>query len=129
MKQNEFDTKLSASSGYSTRNQKYIEAKNKLLNNAKNFYEGRKKIVESLKKGIFLLKLDDEFKEQARHENIRNENGLIDYIKFMELIKSKENEMNNELVSKYSFIQKLGNLIKQMKDLKNTPEKNKKLAI
>ena len=43
MKQNEFDTKLSASSGYSTRNQKYIEAKNKLLNNAKDFYEGTKK--------------------------------------------------------------------------------------
>ena len=95
----------------------------------KTFMRGEKKIVESLKKGIFLLKLDDEFKEQARHENIRNKNGLIDYIKFMELIKSKENEMNNELVSKYSFIQKLGNLIKQMKDLKNNPEKNKKLAI
>ena len=95
----------------------------------KIFYEGRKKIIEGFKKGIFPLKSDDEFKEQARHKNIRNENGLIDYNKFMELIKSKENEMNNELVSKYSFIQKLGNLIKQMKDLKNNPEKNKKLAI
>ena len=46
----------------------------------------------------------------------------------MELIKSKENKMNNELVRKYFFAQKLGNLLKQMKDLKNNPEKNKKLA-
>ena len=46
----------------------------------------------------------------------------------MELIKSKENEMNSELVSNYFFVQKLGNLLKQMKDLKNNPEKNKKLA-
>ena len=36
----------------------------------------------------------------------------------MELIKSKENEMNSELVSNYFFVQKLGNLLKQMKDLK-----------
>ena len=36
--------------------------------------------------------------------------------------------MNNELVRKYFFVQKLGNLLKQMKDLKNNPEKNKKLA-
>ena len=33
----------------------------------------------------------------------------------MKLIKSKENEMNNELVSKYFFVPKLGNLLKQMK--------------
>ena len=48
MKQNEFDAKLSALSGYSPRNQKYIEAKNKLLNNAKNFYEGRKILLKAL---------------------------------------------------------------------------------
>ena len=46
----------------------------------------------------------------------------------MELIKSKENEMNSELVSNYFFVQKLGNSFKQMKDLKNNPEKNKQLV-
>ena len=46
----------------------------------------------------------------------------------MELIKSKENEINSELVSNYYFVQKLGNLLKQMKDLKNNPEKNKQLV-
>ena len=37
MKQNEFDAKLNALSRYSAKNQKYIEAKIKLLDNAKNF--------------------------------------------------------------------------------------------
>ena len=42
-KQNKFDAKLNALSRYFPRNRKYIEAKNKLLDNAKNFYEGREK--------------------------------------------------------------------------------------
>ena len=35
--------------------------------------------------------------------------------------------MNDELVSKYFFVQKIRTVPKQMKDLKNNPEKNKKL--
>ena len=41
--------------------QKNIETKNKLLDNAKNFYKGRKKIIEGFKNGLFPLKSDDEF--------------------------------------------------------------------
>ena len=36
--------------------------------------------------------------------------------------------MNNELVTNYFFAQKLGTVLKQIKDLKNNPEKNKKLV-
>ena len=105
-----------------------MKQKNKLLDNAKNFYEGRKKCIEGFNDGIFPLKFDDEFKNYARHKNIRNKNDFLDYNKLMKLIKSKENEMNNELVSKYFFVPKLGNLLKQMKDLKNNPEKNRLLV-
>ena len=45
--------------------QKNIETKNKLLDNAKNFYKGRKKIIEGFKNGLFPLKSDDEFEEQT----------------------------------------------------------------
>ena len=38
MKQNEFDAKLNALSRYFPRNPKCLETKNKLLDNAKNFY-------------------------------------------------------------------------------------------
>ena len=66
-KQDEFDSMLIVLSNYTPKAQKYIEAKNKLLDNAKNFYEGREKIIEGFKNGIFPLNYDDEF-EEARQE-------------------------------------------------------------
>ena len=109
IKRNEFNAKFNALSKYSPRNQKCLELKYKLLDNAKNFYK-EKKIIEGFKKGIFPLKSDDEFKGQARYKN-----GLIDSNEFMELIKSKENEINYGLVSKYFFVQKLEIILKEMK--------------
>ena len=46
----------------------------------------------------------------------------------MNLIKSKENIMNNELVSKYFYAQNLRMLLEQIKDSKNIPGKNKILV-
>ena len=46
MKQNEFDAKLNALKKYSPKGQKYFETQNKLLNNAENFYKGRKKLLK-----------------------------------------------------------------------------------
>ena len=39
--------------------EKYIKAKNELLDNAKNFYQGREIIIEGFKNGIFLLITED----------------------------------------------------------------------
>ena len=50
----------------------------------------REKIIEGFKNEIFPLNHDDEFEEENRYQeeikNIRNENGLIDYNKVMNLI-------------------------------------------
>ena len=46
----------------------------------------------------------------------------------MNLIKSKENIMNNELVSKYFYAQNLRILLEQIKYSKNIPGKNKMLV-
>ena len=93
----------------------------------KNFTRGEKKIIESFRERIFLLKSDDKFKEQARHDekeikNIRNKNGLIDYNEFMKLIKLKERKSSNELVRKYFLVQNLGDLLENLKKLKDNPE-------
>ena len=49
-RQDEFDGVLGALSTYSTKKKEYIEAKNRLLNNAKkNITKGEKKILEGLK--------------------------------------------------------------------------------
>ena len=85
MKQDEFNAVFGVLSGYSPRGQKYIETKNKFLDKAKKFYEGREKIIEGCKDGMFLLNWDDAVEEQARHQeeekNMRNENDLLDYKK------------------------------------------------
>ena len=65
-KQDEFNAVLDVLSDYTPRDKKDIEAKNKLLDNAKKFYEGREKIIKGFKNGIFLLNHDDVVEEQAR---------------------------------------------------------------
>ena len=64
VKQNEFNSALGALNNYTAKNRKYIEVRKNLLDNAKNFYEGRKKIIESFKEEIFPLKSDNEFEER-----------------------------------------------------------------
>ena len=64
MKQEEFYSILDILSNYTPRAEKYIEEKNKLLDNAKNFYGGRENIIKGFKDGIFPLKSDDKFEEQ-----------------------------------------------------------------
>ena len=52
-KQNEFNTALGILTAYARRGQKYIEEKNKLLDNAKKLYKGKAKITEGFKNRIF----------------------------------------------------------------------------
>ena len=76
-KQDKFNSMLRALNNYTPKVQKYIEAKNKLLDNEKNFYEGREKIIEGFKNGIFPLKHDDEFEEEQRLvKNLMKKNSL-----------------------------------------------------
>ena len=48
--QDEFNAIIGVLENYTPRNNKYIEAKNKLLNNVKKNYEKREKNIEGLKK-------------------------------------------------------------------------------
>ena len=52
-KQDEITGVMGALKGYAPRDNKYVEAKNKLLNNAKKIYEGREKIIEGFKNETF----------------------------------------------------------------------------
>ena len=44
---------------YNPRDNKYIEAKNNLVNNASNFYKGREKIIEGFKNEVFPIYYDE----------------------------------------------------------------------
>ena len=97
MKQNEFNSILDALNNYSPKAQKYIEAKNSLLNNAKNFYKRREKTIEGFKERIFPLKSGDEFEQrQTSKKPIK-----ADANAFNEWINKKETSINRELFENY----------------------------
>ena len=119
-KQDEFDGLLGALSTYPAKKKAYIDTKNKLLNNAKNIYKGREKIIEGFKDGIFQLNYDEEeeFMDKEKENKIRNENGLIDYEKLERLIHLKNRDLNNELVRKHFQVHNLRDLLKSLKSQK-----------
>ena len=58
-KQDELNAVIGVLENYTPRTNKYIEAKNKLLNNVKTFCEGREKIIEEFKNRIFPFDYDE----------------------------------------------------------------------
>ena len=65
-KQEEFNSVLSVLSDYTPKDEKYTEAKNKPLDNAKKFSRGERKNYHCFKNGIFPLNYD--VVGQARYE-------------------------------------------------------------
>ena len=105
-KQGDFNAVLNVLSEYSPRDQKYMEVKNELLDNVKNFYKGRKNIVEGFKNKIFLIYHDDEDSrfEDNDENDIRDNNALIDYEKLNRLINLKGRSINDDLVRKHFLV-------------------------
>ena len=50
--------------------------KNTLLDNAKNFYQGKEKNIEVFKEGKFPLKSDDKFEEQQTSKKFNEKKPL-----------------------------------------------------
>ena len=67
-KQDEFSSVTAALKNYTPRDNKYVKAKNKLLNNAKNFYERREKIIERFKNEVFPFCYDEKYEEKMKAE-------------------------------------------------------------
>ena len=127
-KQDKFDGSLVVLKIYPAKKEEHIEARNKLLNNAKSFYKGREKIIEGFKNGILPLNYDEEeeqeFSNKEEENNIRDNNGHLDYKKLNRLINLKGRDMNNELVRKHFQVQNLVSLIEKLKKSKNNAERN-----
>ena len=121
---------MSVLEDYTPRNNKYTEAENKLLMQKKK-YEGREKITEGFKNGVFPFYYDEAYEKRKRFEreeeisNIRNKNGLINYEKLMRKIGFKKRNINSELVEKYFFINDLGNVLKNFNKSKTGSKRNK----
>ena len=74
-KQDKITGVMGALKGYVPRDNKYIEAKNKLVNNLENFYKGREKIIEWFKNGVFPLYYNEvhEYYMKAQRETEEEE--------------------------------------------------------
>ena len=96
-KQDEFNVVINVLERYAPRDNKYVEAKNKLLNNAKNFYEGRKKIIEGFKNGVFPLYYNEIY-EQMEAE--KEEKERRNQEKQKKKKKKKKNKIKNHLIQK-----------------------------
>ena len=62
-KQDEFNALLHVLKNYSPKQDKYFTLKNSLVDNASKFYEGREKIIEGFKNGIFPTYYDRDYEE------------------------------------------------------------------
>ena len=110
--QEEFDVVTNALKNYAARDNKYVEAKNKLLNNVKNFYEGREKIIEGFKNEIYDKKYEQqiiverEIKEERRRKKEKKEGQkkqdekTTNVNKFNDWVNKEEIDIINELFKK-----------------------------
>ena len=77
---------MGALKAYASRDNKHVEAKNKLANNVENFYKGRKQINEGFKNRVFQLYYDERYEHQMKAE------GEIERKEIEEKKKKKERE-------------------------------------
>ena len=111
MKQNEFDSIVDALNKYSPKVPKYAEAKNSQLNNAKNFYKGREKIIKSFKEKIFRIKSDDDATEQQHSSKKPTKD---DVNTFHEWVIKKETGINREWFKNYFHSRMSSALLKDL---------------
>ena len=121
-KQDEFNAVLYVLKNYSAKHDKYVILKNNLVDNASKFYEGRQKIIEGFKNGVFSFYYDKYNKERMNFE----EEEKYKLMKMVEI--EDDNRESNHLVSEYFFVLKLKRLLKYFNQNKNYLEKNNQLV-
>ena len=105
---------------YSPKHDKYVILKNNLIDNAGKFDEGREKIIEGFKNGVFPFYYDREHEERMKREE---EDELMEMIEIEDY-----NRESDHLVSKYFFGPTLKNLLEYFNQNKNDPKKNNQLV-
>ena len=124
-KQKEFYSIVDALNNYFPKAQKYIEAKNTLLNNVKKFCKGREKIIEGFKEGIFLLKSDGEFEQQQTSKKPIK----TDIDEFSKYIAEEEAHINKELFIKHFYHQKPSDMLNHLYETNDINNSNKLVSV
>ena len=100
-KQGKFNAVLNAFKKNSPKKLEYIYKKRNLLDNVKKIYDGRDMIIDAFKDKIFVLYREGRFEGKDEDEDeIKDENGLINYQMRDRLSFLKKRDINDELVRK-----------------------------
>ena len=114
-KQDEIDGVIGALKKYIPRNNKYVEAKNKLLNNVKKFHEGREKIIEGFKTEVFPLYYNEHHEEEEEQEKEEKEEETITNAnKFNEWVNKQEIKISKKLFENHFYFQTPSALLKAL---------------
>ena len=110
--QDEITGVMGALKAYAPRDNKYIEAKNKLVNNVKNFYKERE-IIEGVKNGVFPVYYDEreEFIKEDEEEQEEQKSIKVDYKILIKQITDEEKDMNDEIFKKYFKVQRPSDML------------------
>ena len=111
---------MGALKAYAPRDNKYVEAKNKLVNNVKNFYKGREKIIEGFKNGVFPFYYDEDDEERMKFE--KEEEKESEENKFFKYIENKSKGISYDLFRRHFNFETPTQLTKKLFEIK---DKNK----
>ena len=131
---------MGALKAYASRDNKYVEAKNKLVNNVGNFYKGREKIIEGSKNGVipvyygncdrFNEDEDDDDEDEQEEQEEQEEQKLIrnDYKTLIKQITDEEKDINDEIFKKYFKVQRPSDMLVFLNNKKNDTEMKNQLV-
>ena len=105
---------------YAPRDNKYVEAKNKLVNNVENFYKGREKIIEGFKNGVFPVYYDErqEHQMKAQREIEKEEEEFLKYVE------NKSKDISYIVFSYYFKFEKPSDLAKKLFEITDKKKNN-----
>ena len=75
---------MGALKAYAPRDNKYVDAKNKLVNNVENFLKGREKIIQGFKNGVFPVYYDERHENQMKAESEIEDEEKEEFFKYIE---------------------------------------------
>ena len=123
-KQDEITGVMGALKDYAQKDNKYVEAKNKLFNNVENFYKGREKIIEGFKTGVFPLYYNEGYEYQMKAQREIEEERRRKESKFFKYIENKSEDINYLLFKYYFNFMQPSELAKKLFEIKDQKKNN-----
>ena len=109
---------MGALKAYAPRDNKYFEAKNKLVNNVENFYKGKEKTNEGFKNGVFPVYFNERREHQMKAQR------EIEEEEFFKYIENKSKGINYFLFKFYFSFMHPSELAKKLFEIKDKKKNN-----